>query len=909
MNAFDDLINIYDWDRSRFCLVFMESFPEEIRKDDSDYYQVYESFKQAEEEFAADPSVFRVIATTSPDDRNLFSGSERFRYQVMNRFINLDFVDAEDLYCRFMRFLEIACETKMYGFQEMTDDFRTDMKAYFKAIYPDRAINKNLAFLQDMRRRIIQNYGEQEERGLALNATNVPYYEKVQELSAMRLPTFKEEKGTVRTSVDGKKNAVLLLFPSEAKLTNEEAVYKFDTDEDRIYYGIQTSDAPTEFLIDQMVRDGRKLSAVLCITSNKVKNDKINVKINDKIYEMTAYDRFKELVVSYYRHLTGEELSEEVFCEIPYDYAIGENGENDVSVPFQQITAYAMFSKIQDKLEKMNDYGVYIDYSGGLRDVNLLLAAIIRFLELPDNKVERIIYSNISDRNNRRLVDISYIYNIFQLINGTSSFLDTGNARQLSEAFDPEDKENEVLNAISEFSDVTMLNDLSQLDEKLSAVKDKISDWYAQSAKNVDRINQGMLASMIPVIQDRMHLEEMIQNDDTNKKITTINYPVLINWCLNNRMIQQALTIYVDKLPIFYFDTERIKVEDASSFPVRYESKELKIRMDHGKTVIKKGKIKLQNKKEKACGEIFYEDLFDDIQKCIIESDVKSIEELRQIREEIKEVLKEALKEENRNEINLSNLYVNASVFEYWVKKKINEIGEEYKRLKDNGVGDGIIFERLKDMDQLTELDQLTDDQKYKFRTIFESYSKNEKLELKNMGILQVDFSKYLNEVKNRLLYQAFGLPENIKDYIKGKGNTILKKKCTIQMLIELPEDKAKTWFGSEENKNRLIYVLSYYLVMKMLRNRSNHASEEEGGNANQEVEDFFEKTDLPELPKTNGSKENEKYDLPQKIGFDKSYRGVSQLLTYGVLLSQDDWQIPIRLPKAKDKDDSAEMH
>ena len=57
------------------------------------------------------------------------------------------------------------------------------------------------------------------------------------------------------------------------------------------------------------------------------------------------------------------------------------------------------------------------------------------------------------------------------------------------------------------------------------------------------------------------------------------------------------------------------------------------------------------------------------------------------------------------------------------------------------------------------------------------------------------------------------------------------------------------------------------------------------------------------------GSKGNEEYDIPQDIKFDLSYRGVSKLLTYGVLLSQDDWQIPIRLPKAKDKDDSTEMH
>ena len=882
MQAFDRLVGLYDPERSKFRLVFLETFPEEIKGVDPEYIQVRESFEQAHAEIMADPSLFRVIATTSTDDRDLFSGDERFRYQTMNHFIDLDFTGVEDLYLRFMKFLEEACASGRYGFYDMTEAFRDDMWTYFSVIYSDRAINKNLSFLQDMRRRIIQIYGEQEKREAVLDVGNVPCYDKNYgekddaKPSGMRLPAFPEDGRTY--SPDGlNKNAVILLFLSEARASSPENQYFYtdDNGDEKFYYGIQTSDAPMQFLIDQIVRDGRKLSAVLCITSYDVKNKPID--------GQTAYKRFKDLVSSYYKMRTGSSLTKDVFCEIPYDYTPGkddkdgEKGEEgkDVRTPFRQETAYAVFSLIRSKLNEMEDCGVYIDYSGGLRDVTLLLATIIRFLEFSDNSCERIIYSKNAkwDKGclveNGSLVDISYIYNIFHLINGTGSFLSTGNARQLLEAFDQTDDQSErdILNAISAFSDVTMLNDLTQLEEKLSEAA-KLIEAYEGNKETVNRINQGMLASMIPVIRRKMHLADMVRD-------SKIDYPVLINWCLENGMIQQALTVYVDKLPIYYFDTERIRLNE--DFPIKPPkgSGESKLKTDQGSALIQGGKLMLQNGVGKPCGEVFYEDLFDDIFEAELASDEKTIQELVQLRDDI------------RNETDMVNLSAKTVVFNYWVKNKLNTLSLEYALCNSNlNIRGGNQGSNGDFNNHILELDRLAIPG-CEFSTIYQLYRQDKHSDLSRLGIAQKEFSGFLRQAVNSIPYQIFGFSEDKMKSIKGKENTVLKKMRSIRGLIELDDNKARSWFGSVENKNRLVYTMSYYLAMKMFRNSSNHANEEDEGSATREVESFFSNTELPALP---GS------DQTHKIVIEHSYKGIYGLLSEGIRFSQADWQVPVCL-------------
>ena len=185
MKRFDRLIEEYDPERKCIRLCFVRTSEDDIKKEDPEYCQVIDSFEKMKMEIENAPSFFRVIATTSQSDRDLFDSDEKFRYQIMNRSINLDFVDADDMYQRFFRFLDISCETKRYGFEEYTDEFKEGMKAYFQAIYPEKVINKNWAFLSDMRRRIIESYGGSGTDSKKLDGSNVPYYIKAKAADAV----------------------------------------------------------------------------------------------------------------------------------------------------------------------------------------------------------------------------------------------------------------------------------------------------------------------------------------------------------------------------------------------------------------------------------------------------------------------------------------------------------------------------------------------------------------------------------------------------------------------------------------------------------------------------------------------------------------------------------------------------
>ena len=335
-------------------------------------------------------------------------------------------------------------------------------------------------------------------------------------------------------------------------------------------------------------------------------------------------------------------------------------------------------------------------------------------------------------------------------------------------------------------------------------------------------------------------------------------------------MIQQALTVYVDKLPIYYFDTNKIQIGNSFGEIKSKTTTDAHLQMNEGRVRIQRGNLILQNGAGKSCAEVFYEDLFDKILYCMISSDTKTTEQLGEIRREI------------LNETDIVSLAVHFNIFRFWVKKKFEQLKEKYDKWQsENGDQSQREFNLL-----LADLDQLTDED-HKLSRILSLYSCEEIQTIRQMNIQQNSFSSFLNHRAKQLSFDLFGITEERLQRIRGKENTLLKKMETIAGLLDLNEEKAERWFGSVENKNRLIYVMSYYLATKMLRNRSNHANEDDAKVADDELKEFFQSRQLPVLQGI--CSEN-------KIIIDTSYRGIHDLLYSGIRFSQAEWQIPIDL-------------
>lgn len=544
---------------------------------------------------------------------------------------------------------------------------------------------------------------------------------------------------------------VLLLFLSfygqkkgaDGKLvtTEQEYEYKYDNKgngQEEIFNGRQTNEAPVNCLIslaeaDAKIHNRKKaFDKILCIGTKEV--------FENKTWEnKTTYQLFEERLKTYCKEQNIN--SDFEICKIKY--TLEDEAEND---PTTEARAMYIYSQISDVLnikspEKKKTY-VYVDYTGGFRDISFLMTSIIRYLEFADIECKKILYANFFAKE-KRIYELNCIYDMYQMINGASEFVSTGNAVQLRNLFKKVDEENtpDLIKTIIEFSNSMAVCDMSKIDQMVR----KMAKLTEKEKEEHSSVYYEMFQSMTPMIREKMRLDELV----TQEKKGEINYPVLIDWCTDNGLIQQATTLYVEKMPFYYNEKGLLK---------DYVCVE--------KVVPTQGATKEST--------AFYRELY-----AVFKDNEREEEDflsyIREIWDEIKESGTDADKLQKLHEkINMSDKFEAAG-----------------KRLLDI----------LKDGYDLT------------------GKSKNSR-KYEEIGVKQKDVTAFMNTVTGQgkgIRYYCLTGDKNV-DKSSSQEKTIRNKVKALKNL----EDRE---LSSEEDYNKLYHPMLYYLPMKMLRNRMNHAS------------------------------------------------------------------------------------
>ena len=332
------------------------------------------------------------------------------------------------------------------------------------------------------------------------------------------------------------KSGIILMFLSVDKFDAISSVYHYVKDGihyEQSYQGIQTGDAPVKFLLSEAAKDGTPINKIICI----VTDEDLQIQVRGKYVNpenISTYERFCTVVAEEYDN-SGE--SPEI---IPVKI--------DMSLPSQERTRqlYLQITSIIEKVEDYNKVNVYLDYTGGFRDVSYLMTAIIQYLQYKGINCQRIIYS---DYFMRKIYDLGYLYAMSDLINSVGEFLSTGNASRLLQVMNKSSEPdgswiNIFLKSIVAFSDALTLCNMQELDKAAEAVCECLEKRPLTNQSL--GLYQEMLMTLVPEIQNKLHLRD-----------GKISYPGLIHWCLDNRMLQQAVTLYVEKMPVFYFSDEK----------------------------------------------------------------------------------------------------------------------------------------------------------------------------------------------------------------------------------------------------------------------------------------------------------------------------------------------------------------
>lgn len=341
--------------------------------------------------------------------------------------------------------------------------------------------------------------------------------------------------------------AVIISFLSDYKKDAKEQEYVLPDPVNEKYRGVHTNQAPLKYLTECAKKNLKENETIkyLLIVSEKVYNNKVH---NDTF---TSADNPTKSQYDYYEYFCkklSKELSKE--CEvfpIPYDFKgiVQENSEPLES----KVIANNIYQKINEQIN--DNEKVYIDYTGGFRDISYLLVTLIQYLEIKNVTCESIVYSQLSyNEEPNKIRRIKFIYKINTIIQGAHDFIATGDITKLKEFFNDEKKYPTINNLISKLDDFVKAVSIGQISE-LEDIKNKINadiNKFEPKVTSDDEADlyRNIFTLLFPKIKESLYIEDNAKNE--------FGYIEIVKWCISHRYIQQAFTIYVEKFPEIYLE-------------------------------------------------------------------------------------------------------------------------------------------------------------------------------------------------------------------------------------------------------------------------------------------------------------------------------------------------------------------
>lgn len=743
--------------------------------------------------FSDTPEIIKIVGADAEIVEKRFSENPHFRYRLLCRQIHLGRLQADDISTRFIE--------RMHSLFKTEKAFDEEIRYYIGTIY-EGADYQEQEFIDDLMLRIKRQMSETTGinsylRGDAVvGAEFVPYSLKVEERKG-REPTketvdFEAEENPwlpevgfpmwlesndlntqVLTCQD--KTAVILLFLSDYRSGNSSDYYQGKY----LYKGIQTNDAPVQFLIDEALTNGCSSFEFLCLTSDKV----ANTPVNDS---QTAFSRFEELAEACFGEIKKQK--EDVRYKIhQIQSGFYRTEDGIVKIDDSREIAKSIFVQVKEILVSVNSVNsaAYVDYTGGLRDISFLMIVLLRYLQFTGIKCEKVVYSNFQ-KNPKQIENLQFIYDLLEMISGTDSFTSTANAEPLQKFFEhslqsmESDTETQhFLEAVQQFSKAISICDVKKIDGATKQIDQAIHGFENSSGQGLEK---AMLKSLIPTVKEKLYMDKFMVADGK------INYPLLIRWCLDNNLLQQAATLYVEKIPFYYFDHSILSelidlntIEEKASttkqadavYTYLYDLVFHRLDRDYTKFCEKVAELAAPL-----------------VRNEIVPSDTRPVFENVSVTSPFTKEFKQIQNLINRCYSNTGDLLQNAELPENCI------YGTSVKQAK------------LRDFLNALKRIEFGKDSIYRHYAFYQDQNDYQRLQSKKPGIENTSWNKWL------------AVEELYSGDVKSLSKTAI---------------------------DELKLIMGYYLAIKLLRNQMNHASEKEESEIEAEVKEKLSNTELPD--------------------------------------------------------------
>ena len=280
---------------------------------------------------------------------------------------------------------------------------------------------------------------------------------------------------------------------------------------------IQTQTQTNEGAVRYLIEEGETPDCILALCSERVRKEAKEMPDGST---RTTLEYFRDSFLPKV-HIPAERL---VVIEVP--------DSMDEETQFQAI------SQLLEKIETEDT--LFVDLSGGLRDVAMLLVIAARCMrDLRKVQTRRVIYAEL--RGGESIVrDRTQLYGLFDFVTAMDQFFSTGTAQKLENYLRSEGEKDPVLHTlltrINQFSEDLALCRVRKLNDDLNQID--------QALKETPEKSQNLTDLFFRMLKDRFSTEFAELLSSGEKAL-----PALVSWCAGHGMYQQELTLLCEQMP------------------------------------------------------------------------------------------------------------------------------------------------------------------------------------------------------------------------------------------------------------------------------------------------------------------------------------------------------------------------
>ena len=321
--------------------------------------------------------------------------------------------------------------------------------------------------------------------------------------------------------------------------------------------GFQTNEAPLANVVDLLAQKGERLHRVYCLVTPQCLSAEMGGEdralVVEEHGERSEYPSQFEFWCSRMKRLRPA-LAETDFIPILLHYhedTLIEDIESQVASLTERIKADA------GGYAEWHDCHIYADITGGARYVTMMMTSVMQFLQYDGMRVEKMIYADFKtlSRENR-IFDVHGTIDVYKLVAGADAFVSYGISRTIEEYFDYDaesgtsgkpisDALKGVLRAMHTFSDAIQICQTGNIPPALSALSTAITIFL--DVPEEDRtVDDRMFMQLIDTITEG-YGELLGETEDEAER-----YVPIIRWCIDKGLLQQAMTLATEWLPVCF---------------------------------------------------------------------------------------------------------------------------------------------------------------------------------------------------------------------------------------------------------------------------------------------------------------------------------------------------------------------